>query len=310
MLSPKLYYRLSVCVLAFSLSIGCSGKSDPIVLPPPENLIDQSEPYFPQEEINRDIRTSPPGGTHENYIEKTGPLELLNPNLILPWTLNTRPTLTGTLHTTETVPVKKVGASINFEFDPNVTLNGDQVTFTPSNELKYGKNHIYIAVVFENDFVACAYWDFEVREKPPQISGFLGDEAGRKYFLCFDRELDRKRVENIANWKLNDNSDLIDSVQYMNFGDWVMVQLVDKYTKETFRDQDYQISYDTGNGTTQRLLIPKGNQAGSGGGRDGGCGEIVHLPKDVHYSVESENHAITYVVLTEPGCNLEVEWNL
>jgi len=237
---------------------------------------------------------------------------LLNTNLKLPWILNRQPTFTGILHVGEEVPITKTAATINDKYSPNIIVNGNEIIFTPDYGLDYGFNRVYVSVAFENGHIACAYWNFEVKKNPPQISGFLGDAKGRRYFICFDGEIDSKKIEDKSNWKLNGSSDLIEKVNYMDFGDWAVVYLVDESKHENFRDQDYHLSYDAGRGSTEFLLIPEERQPrDGGGGRDGGCGEIVYNDEtDKHLSVESEFHAITYKVIKEPDCNLEVEWIL
>ncbi len=231
---------------------------------------------------------------------------MLNTNLKLPWTLDRQPTFTGILHVGEEVPIIRTAATINNKYSPNVIVNGKEVTFTPDYDLDYGFNRVYVSVAFENGHIACAYWNFEVKKNPPQISGFLGDAKGRRYFICFDGEIDSKKIEDKSNWKLNGSSDLIEKVNYMNFGDWAIVYLVDESKHQDFRDQDYHLSYDAGRGSTECLLIPEEKQP-----RDGGCGSVSHDEiNDVHFSVESESHALTYHVTRPPDCELRVEWQL
>jgi len=228
----------------------------------------------------------------------------------LPYTLNTKPTFTGILHTKETVPIKQVGATINSKFCDNVKLDGANISFTPEFDLAYGCYKVYISVVFENSHVACAWWRFEVLKEPPNISGFLGDFEGRKYYVCFSREIDKERLIDVSNWSLNGDSSLIEKVEPWHIGNWAIVQIVSEKQKAKLRDQDYYLCFDTGDGITETLLIPEEVKGDNGGpGLETGCGQIEHFPsQDVHYSFESEFHALTYKVVLQPNCELNAQW--
>jgi hypothetical protein len=312
-MSPSKFLIRSVTFLfLLCISIGCSSDSNPIVRPAPggENFSDSlSEPEFPAEPSQRqassDIQTY--------YIEPTGPDDLVNTSLRLPWTLDRNPTFCGILHTVEESPVILTEATVNNKYCSNVIVAGDEVTFTPDFDLEYGYNHVYISVKFENGHIACAQWRFDLKKEPPKINGFLGDEKGRRYFICFDGEIESKEIENVSNWKLNGSSDLIEKVDYLNYGNWALVQLVGEDEKQGFRDQDYYLSFDCGKGSgTEMLLIPQEKPPReSEEGKGGGCATVIHNTNDIHFSQESEMHALTYeITYNEPECDLYVEWML
>lgn len=306
---PYSQYNISVSVVYF---IGCSSDSNPIVRPTPgganfSNSISESK--FPAEMSQRQAFSD----IQAYYIEPTGPDDLVNTDIKLPWTLDRNPTFSGILHTGEESPVLIAEATVNNKYCTNVIVSGDDVTFTPDFDLEYGYNHVYISVKFANGHIACAQWRFDLKKEPPKISGFLGDEKGRRYFICFDGEIESKEIEDVANWKLNSSSDMIERVDYLNFGNWALVQLVGETEKREFRDQDYYLSFDQGRGGTDILLIPMENPPReSEGGKDSGCATVTYNPiNDVHFSHESEFNALTYeITYNEPECDLYVEWIL
>jgi hypothetical protein len=247
-----------------------------------------------------------------NYVEKIGPADLLNPNIKHQWTLNRCPDFTGIIHTDFDLPITKVIANIDDERKGEAIVQGNRISYNPGFDLPFGSHHVYLSIQFEKDNIIAASWSFTILKSPPSISGFLGSSEKRKYYLCFDHEIDKTRLEDKAYWAVNGDQTLIKEIKFLNIGNWVEVTLASAEEKESFRDDDYHISFDTGSGIVSRLLIPEKIEMDSpGGGGKSGCGSIEHDPEeDIHQAVESESHAIAYKVTRPPDCELDALYTI
>jgi len=136
-----------------------------------------------------------------------------------------------------------------------------------------------------------------------------------RFFLCFDREIDKQHASKRENWTLNSDSNLIEEVTPWEAGSWMIVKVALEVKEKFNGETDYWLNYDTGQGVCKYLLIPKEEEKqGPYGGPDGGkCAEVIYFgdSKDKHYSKEGEDHAVTFQVRKfDPDCDLDVEWGM
>jgi hypothetical protein len=316
MLILRTCLRVFVLILLFFLTSGCSKEREPVVYPTSPNLSYPHQITSNDMMIeNLDAEATRNASTRylDNYIEKTGPEELLNSESEFPITYLKRPVFTGILHATEETAIREIGATINnVLYYNNIVFNGKEITFSPDFDLKPGRYNVYLAIIFDNDKIACATWRFIVLDTIVQISGFLGDEKGRQYFICFNQWVDKKLIEDTSNWTLNGDSSLIEKTEFLDWCNWAKVQLVSNEQKADFRDQDYILAFNNGFSTSEVLLIPEEKIQNTDEGKESeGCGEIIHdVELDINRFIESDFFAITYEVKKEPDCNLEAEWTM
>jgi len=122
------------------------------------------------------------------YFERTGPEELLNPNLEIPWTVDNKPVFTAIFHSNEEITFQKIWGGIDGLSEMEVINEGYQFKLIPKYELKPGYHHVNLGVIFNEKvkpYGIIARWRFEVRDEPPQIIGTLEDEKTNKVLSLF-----------------------------------------------------------------------------------------------------------------------------